>query len=123
MSLAAEIVAHAKADAGLISACGGRIYAITLKQGATLPALTYQRIDGPRIVSHSGDSGLSHPRYQIECWAATYLEAEALAEDVIAAFSGDLGWATGFPEAGPDFYEADPERYRRVVDVQFWVRG
>jgi hypothetical protein len=123
VSLAGEIVAHVKADAGLVAACGGRIYPLTLPQHPTLPALTYQRIDGPREVSHTGDSGLEHPRYQFDCWATTYLEAEALATAMMRAFAGQLGWAVGFPEAGPDDYESDTARYRRTVDVLLWVRG
>ena len=59
----------------------------------TLPALTYQRIDTPRVHSHdtSGATGTAHPRIQFDCWAASYANAKGLADALRGALNGYKG--------------------------------
>ena len=48
--------------AGLTSLVVSRIYPLILPQNPTLPAVTYQRIDGIREDGIAGSHGLAHPR-------------------------------------------------------------
>lgn len=70
---------------------GARIYPNVIPQDATLPAIAYQRIDGPRLMAHSGASGLTFARMQYSCTAATYSAAKTLLHQVRAALNGFTG--------------------------------
>lgn len=124
MSLTTDLVAHLEAHAGLAALVADRIYARELPPEAVLPAVTYQRISGPRDFSHDGPA-LANPRYQFSCFAVTYLTAEAVALQVQAALDG---WnaAYGFPAFADDPYDlpAEPETgvYGVAVDAEIWHR-
>lgn len=87
--LAAFLVANAAVNA-IVS---GRVYPNKLPQTVTLPALTYQRIDTPRVHSHdtSGATGTAHPRIQFDCWAASYSSAKSLSDALRGALNGYKG--------------------------------
>ena len=87
--LAAFLVANAAVNAIV----AGRVYPNKLPQTVTLPALTYQRIDTPRVHSHdtSGATGTAHPRIQFDCWAASYANAKGLADALRGALNGYKG--------------------------------
>ena len=80
--------------AGLTALISTRVYPLIIPQGATLPCVTYQRIDTPRTLTH-GDSGatgtLARPRIQFSSWAATLSEAMAIAYQLRAALNGKTG--------------------------------
>ena len=99
---------------------------------ATLPAIAYQRIDTPRIQALGGLGGLAHPLIQVNCYAATQIEAEALAKAVRVAwadFSGVAGGETiqavtiededDLPELSPG-NEGD-RVFARRLDFTVWI--
>jgi hypothetical protein len=100
-----------------------RVYpAGRLPQGVTLPALTYQRISTPPEYSHDGLSKLIHPRYQLDCWAETQLEAEALAASVITAMGK---WHQVFGQPAQlmdqrDGLDSETGLYRQSLDFAVW---
>ena len=112
-------------DATLAALVGLRIYPLVRPQNATLPAITYQRISAPRTTSHSGDSNLSNPRYQFNCWSYSYLEARSMAERLVAIFNGKRGMMPGvqasFIDNDQDDYTPDVQEYRVMVDVLLWI--
>lgn len=68
-----------------------RIYALFLPQNPTLPAITYQRISGPRIQELNAATEWGRARIQYDCWADTYLGAQALAAAVRRSLNGHVG--------------------------------
>jgi len=56
-----------------------------------VPAVTYQQISGVRDQTLSGPSGCVECRFQINCWAKSYKEADQLAEAVRGALDGYSG--------------------------------
>lgn len=80
-------------NAGLVALVGTRVYPNRLPQSGTLPALTYQRIDSPRIATHdtAGASGTARPRFQFDCWGATYATCKAVSDALRAALNGYRG--------------------------------
>ena len=81
------------ANAAVNAIISGRIYPNKLPQTVTMPALTYQRIDTPRVHSmdSSGATGTAHPRIQFDCWAASYASAKGLADALRGALNGHVG--------------------------------
>ena len=83
----------------------GRVYPQKLPQDAVLPAITYAKISAPRGYDHDGPDGLVDARFQVSCWATTYLVVKALVAQVItvlSAFSGTMGGVGGV-EVGKSF--------------------
>lgn len=74
--------------AGLV---GNRIYPLVRPDGTGSPAITYQQISGFRDHVMTGPSGFVESRFQLNCWADTYAEADALADAVRSAVDGYSG--------------------------------
>jgi hypothetical protein len=102
------------------TSAGDNVYALVLPDGTDYPALTYQRISTVPVNSLAGSSGLDQVRVQIDCWAATYGAAKALADEVrpvmeAAAFKGLLVTDT-------DDYDEVTRLYRISMDFYCWQK-
>ena len=112
-------------DAG--TDAGGRFYPQQLPQPVVLPACRYFRASNPTNHSHDGPSRLKRPRFQIDCYAGTYLDAVKLAtqvENTLDGYTGGMGSYTAqasfVEEAGKDDYDPETGRHRVSVDVVIW---
>lgn len=74
---------------------GGR-----LPQRPTFPAISYFRVDGPRVFSMEGPSGYAMPRIQVDIWGRDYAEAQNVGEKVRNALSGFRGTIAGVTVQG-----------------------
>jgi hypothetical protein len=122
VSVEEQMVAVLAAHAGLDALINGRCDPLVLPQEPTLPALTYQRIDGPRVGAIGGPSYLASPRIQITAWASTYKAAKQVADqvrDALDGYLGDLGggnqWMAQLANDLDDYEEAT-QRYRVILD-------
>jgi len=121
-SLEADLFADLCADPALAALIGTRVYHGPLVQGATLPAVTYQRISTAPDYSHDGGSGLAQVRIQCNCWASTAVGAIALAAALRAVVEGRTLLGVCFVENELDDYEPDTCHWRRIVDLMIWHR-
>ena len=114
--------------AGLTSLVVSRIYPLVLPQNPTLPAVTYQRIDGIREDGIAGSHGLAHPRIQIDSWGSTYTSAKDVATQVRTALyrqtwtEDTVAVLDAFIEDDRDFYEDDVKIFRVSQDFLIWHR-
>jgi len=124
MSAAADFRILLTADAGITALVGTRIYPQLLPQAPMFPAISYQVVSGFRETAMDGPAGVNRARLQFDCWASTYLQAEAVANAVRVAIDGFKG-SIGSPArvlqsvffAGErDLYEPDPPAFRRSAD-------
>ncbi|RJP53623.1 MAG: DUF3168 domain-containing protein [Anaerolineaceae bacterium] len=103
-----------------------RIYPNELPQNATMPAVKYFQVSDPPEHTHDGRSELRHPRWQLDCFAETYLAAHALAEQVVTAldgYRGQIGQSTcgaGFAEDERDNHDPETGRHWVSVDIEIW---
>ena len=109
------------AQPDLAALIGERLYPVTLPQGATLPAMTYQVISGATEGDSQSGAGIPRRRYQFDCWGATYSDAVAVALALLTAVNGTsrIGQAS-FLDNEVDSYEPETQRWRRIVDVMVW---
>lgn len=111
-------------DAG--TAAGSRFYPNTLPQSPTLPAVRYLQVSDPPEHTQSGRSSLRHPRWQLDCYAETYIAARTLAEQLVSladGYSGQMGATTcyaGFQENARDNYDPETGRHWVTLDFEFW---
>lgn len=127
------LVSYLTGYAGLTALISTRVYPFMIPQGATMPCVTYQRIDTPRTLSH-GDSGatgtLARARIQFSSWAATLSSAMAIAEQLRAALNGKTGSIGTAPNAVTvrailvdnemQDFEPDIEMFRVISDYLIW---
>jgi hypothetical protein len=120
-SVQVELRAWLLADAA-VAAITTRIHPAPLPQSCVLPAITYTQISSGPFYSHQGDNRWRRPRYQIDCWAADYDDADALARAVIDALSGRYWGNLSFVESDRDMPESMTGFHRRSIDVFIWHR-
>jgi hypothetical protein len=112
--------------AALSALIGARVYPGRLPVGATLPAVTYQRVSGRHEYAQTGPAGLARPRFQLDAWATTYAQADQVAAQVRAALSGYTGTVLGVPINGAfldtemDLWDAATETWHHTTDVFIW---
>lgn len=118
------LLAFLTADAGVSSLCADRLYpAGGVPDDVARPYLTYRKVSGPREITHDGDAGIEHPRFQFSCWSDDYLEAKNLAKAVKKALSGYRGLVGDVPVSGctienqTDIYVQQERTYQVAVDV------
>lgn len=122
----AALFGHLSTEAGLAALVGTRVYPVQLPQGATLPAVTYQRIS-TQVVQHRGSvaPSFSRPRFQLNCWASSYDGTVALRAAVRAAM-GTLAQASSpridvaLLADDRDVVEATPGRWVASLDYFVW---
>jgi len=121
--LHAYLVGHA----GLTALVGARVYPLKAPDDAMYPLVVYQRISGPRVYSHDGASGLSHPRFQLTSWGEIYPDAKAVAKQVRLAMSGysgtmgdDVAVDACFLVNELDRYDQETKRWGIIQDYMIW---
>jgi len=82
-------------DAAVHNLVADRIFPIVRREGSALPAITYQQISGVRDHVFEGPSGFVESRFQINCWASTYEQADTLADAVRSVLDGYDGTSEG----------------------------
>lgn len=78
-------------NAGLNALVSDRIRPIRLKQGETLPAITFQDISSNYVQAHGEAHALPFPRFQFTIFAGTVSSATAVANALKSALSGYKG--------------------------------
>ena len=101
---------------------GDRAYPLKLPAQAVMPAITYQRISGPKPIATQADEGPTHARIRINCWASTYEGSNALAGAVVSDLAGDAGPGLGHGKDG-DQEDDDPNTglFRRRLEYLYWI--
>jgi len=87
-------------DAAIAAIVGTRIYPIVLPQGQVQTSIVYTRVSGIGDNHMEGPSGLSRPRFQVDCWSQSIDTASQLANLVkerIDGFRGTWFWGEDSP--------------------------
>lgn len=122
MTIEEALVAHLADDAGVAALVNARIYPGLLPQKPGYPSIVYHRVSGPREHSHDGPSGLTHPRFQLDCIDGTFKGARELGVAVRLAldgFRGTMGGDEGVP-VGAVFIEDEDGDYDDELRLFRW---
>lgn len=128
MSFEVGLRALLMADSGISGIVGAQIYPVILEEGATLPALVYQRISGPRVQSLDGASGLAVLRIAISCYSTLFATVRDLASKVRVRLNGYRGTLSEGTVVGGalllderDIFSEPVRIFRTDLDFQFFV--
>lgn len=117
---------EALAVTGVTNIVSTRIYPMLLPQHPTYEAITYQRISNS---STNGNTALRESRWQVNCFAETYAEAQTLAAAVKTALEdfSDTTETPGIKEAYVtnelDDYDDSGDVFRVIIDVILVTTG
>jgi hypothetical protein len=115
-ALRARLIAAAPVTALVVQ----RVYWVDRPQASDLPAITLQTISEERPQHMKGFDGLDVSRVQLDCWATSYSQAQALKEAALAATVGEhTGNGVRFERAFIDSIRDLGER----VETQFIHRA
>jgi len=91
-----SLATRLEATAALTALVASRIYPVELPEQATMPAVTYRRIDTPTAhMLSEARSSWEYPRFQVTSWGATYASAKAVNAEVQTALDGFAGTMGG----------------------------
>lgn len=126
-----EQAIHAKvlATAAITAICSSRVYAIKVPQGATFPAISYERVStGLRDLTHNGTNQVAEPIFQFNCFADNPKTAKQLAAELRKALHGWSGTQSGETIFRSqvinelDLWDDEIEIYHVVVEVEILHR-
>ena len=98
MSTRSDLKTYLESKSTITAVVSTRIFGVKRPQKIrTLPAITFERMNGGHDHTLSAAAGSAIPRFRIRCWAATYVAADALAEilrNVMQGYRGTMGSTT-----------------------------
>ncbi len=123
MGFEADLKSHLQGASAVSALVADRIHPQVLPEGSTLPAVTYTAVFGTPQNSLDGfTSTIVNYSVQIDCWAATFDAAAALALAVRARMNTAASSFSTVIREYPllDDYEPDTKRYRRSLGCSCW---
>lgn len=132
MTLEQALFNYLSTYAGLTALIGTRLYPVVLPQGATQPAVTYQRVSTVRLRTFGAPRLGRKARFQFTVWASSYSSRAAVAGQLIAAlegYAGLMGGGSGVTvlavqgEGELDDYEPTTKTFQGALDFTFTHLG
>ena len=115
-------------NGGVAALVSDRVYRDRLPQDPTYPAITIELVTSPPMPDHNAGVTVNFRNiYQINCWGKTTDSASAVRDAVFAATDNQKGTFAGVNVLGlfyrddRDLHDAEPEVYRRVVEVEMFI--
>ncbi|WP_175980956.1 DUF3168 domain-containing protein [Burkholderia sp. BCC1630] len=100
---------------GTVGAAKG--YIAVAPDKATSPYYVVSRVSGARDVALGGATGGKSGAFQIDIYASTYTEADALADQVIERASSSDEFTVGAFDELPDDYSSDSGDFRVSLEI------
>lgn len=123
MTFSADLKGHLQADSSISTLVDDRIHPVKIRDLEAMPTVIYSFVFGRPQNSLDGfTSGTSNYIIQLDCWARTRQQAEALAHRVRdrmnVAASSFKSIVTDFPLL--DEHEPETDRYRFSLSCSCW---
>lgn len=98
--------------------CAARVYPVVAPDTPVVPYMVYSRINTNSENVLSGSSGLANTRMQIDVYAKTYTQAQAIARQVDALMAG---WSNqNISVMAQDLFEEPVKLHRVIMDFSIW---
>lgn len=124
MSVKAAIYNRLSNFSALTSLVSTRIYPGIAPQNTAIPYVTYQQISNESISAMGADTGLERPRFQVDSWSTSPLEADNVAIQVKSALQRYEGTLEGttiqviFLENDVDIYDHEAGIHHVSTDFE-----
>lgn len=87
VAVEADLYTRLTSSTDVTSQVSDRVYPLPLPQEATIPALTWQKISGPREHAMGQDPGEAHSRFQLDCWGESLNDTLAIRDGLLSGLS------------------------------------
>ena len=111
------------ADAAVAAIVAGRIYPLQVPDDLRdnkMPCIVYRRVTGEVAPALEGDGTLQSPVVQVDSYAQTYREAQALADAVKTAMQAETAQFRATFESDDEDFVDDLRLYVVSADYQVW---
>lgn len=105
------------ASAPVTTLVGQRIASDRIEQGATRPFIVYTRTASDPLIAIDGTVYATNVAIDLQCWADTRLEAEAVADAVTAAIRATSPQLVSGRSGG---YDADLDLEVASLSIEWW---
>lgn len=105
------------ADVAVTALVSTRITADRIAEGAVRPFVVFARTGSNPVVALDGTHLRTQVSLEVQCWADTRLEADAVADAVTAAVRGEISQQVVDRSAA---FDADLDLAASIVSVQWW---
>ncbi len=103
--------------AAVTAIIGSRLYPVVLPQSQDVPAITFSRVSGGHSHNLDRATGSAIPAFEFDCWAATYAQAETLAEVVRGVMQGFGPGTMGDTEVKACILDDEADAYEPPEDA------
>lgn len=110
-------------DSDVTDVVGTRIFPNVIPQDATLPAVAYQRVSGPRLLAHDGPTGYATGRFQLTCTGSSYSSVKEAVNALRGSLDGLSETVSGVEiervsvEGEVDGFNEAPDKHTVRLDV------
>ena len=121
-SLEFRVYSALQASTSVTALVGTRVRPLQLKQGETMPAVSYQRISTVRESEFGSDNGHATSRVQVTSWATTWASADGLKDAVRGAlqrYNGSTDVGDTFVVGENHFQDPDYGVFGIALDFRF----
>lgn len=120
----------ALASTPLTDTVGSRIYAVTLPQNVTFPALDFFMVGAERMTAMGDDPGVVKGLWQVDVWDDSVTDCRAVATLVRNQIQRYRGTPSGsgteildiFVANEHEDHEAEPPLHRVILEFEVWWR-
>lgn len=120
MSVESDIYSALTGYAGLSALVSTRVYPQVIPDGATLPAVAYQRVGTEPVQTLHGTVPAARARFSFSAWAATYADALSVIAQVRAALLAAAAFEAVY-EFEVDLFDEESRRSGRIADFSIWA--
>ena len=108
---------------GVSNLVGTRIYPTIVNQDPTYPCITHFRVSESGQIAIGGAVGLINPTWQVDAWATTYSDADALMTQIKAAMAAATLFKSVFVNQidNIDRYEGDLGIHHILAEFSLWA--
>jgi len=104
----------------VVDLVSGRVYPVGVSpKTVTYPLITFSQISNIHERHLGGGGGVTHPRFEVNCWDTTYKGADDVAESVrkvLDNFRGTLGATGSQANVNGIFLEDDGDSFAASID-------
>jgi hypothetical protein len=123
MPIEEMIYSRLTATTALTDLVSTRIYPLVRPQDSVIPSVVYWRVSNPIIFAMSTSDEISTPRFQFDCYGASFSATRSVARQVKKAIDR-WGTSTGTPVVirsdvvnEMDDYDSDLSEYQSIVEA------
>lgn len=115
------VINHLKSDVGIVALVSDRLFFRHAPEDTLYPLINIMPVDDTPINALSGEADLKRERIQVDVWAKTFKEAQAVAAGVVSSVDGAATFSA-VRQGSSSSFDDDPNLNRIIIDFSIWYK-